>query len=81
MLNPLTLLLIGSAADVNGLTNNKGDLEMDNKARRRKIYKTEEAKNFDKGNKNSMQDNLDKLGYETPKENASADDYVKSLGW
>ena len=54
---------------------------MDNKARRRKIYKTEEAKNFDKGNKNSMQDNLDKLGYETPKENASADDYVKSLGW
>jgi len=54
---------------------------MDNKAKRRKIFKTPEAKEFDKKRKESMQECLDRLGYETPKENQSADDYVKSLGW
>jgi hypothetical protein len=28
-----------------------------------------------------MQANLDRLGYESPKENMSADEYVKSLSW
>ena len=53
---------------------------MDNKAARRKIFKTPEAKELDRKH-NEMQTNLDRLGYETPRENQSADDYVKSLGW
>ncbi len=63
--------------------NKKEEKKMDNKAARRKIFKTPEAKEFDskRNIKETMQECLDRMGYETPKDNQSADDYVKSLGW
>ena len=53
---------------------------MDYKPAKRKIFKTQEVKEIDKKH-NKMQENLDKLGYESPKKDQNADDYVKSLSW
>ena len=53
---------------------------MDYKPKRRKIFKTPEVKELNKKH-NEMQENLDRIGYERPKENQSYDDYVKYLGW
>ncbi len=55
-------------------------MKMRNKATRRKIFKTQEAKELDSKH-NDMQSNLDRLGYESPKENQNVDDYIKSLSW
>jgi hypothetical protein len=56
---------------------------MENKAKRRKILKSYEVAKFDRDRRaqNTMQTNLDRLGYESPKENMSADEYIKSLSW
>lgn len=56
---------------------------MEHKASKRKILKSYEVAKFDRDNraKNTMQANLDRLGYETPKDNLTADEYVKSLSW
>ena len=51
----------------------------DNKARRRKIYTTGNVEQLKK-RKETQQDSLDRMGYEAPSENPSADEYVKSLG-
>ena len=53
---------------------------MDAKIKRRKIFKTPEAKILDEKH-NKMQANLDRIGYESPKEDQNTDDYVKSLSW
>jgi hypothetical protein len=62
---------------------NERGKKMDYKASKRKILKSYEVKKFDQDRRarNTMQENLDRLGYETPKENMSADEYVKSLSW
>jgi len=65
---------------VGGKQNPKEERKMDYKVKRRKIFKTPEAKELD-GKHNDMQANLDRLGYESPKENQNVDDYVKSLSW
>jgi hypothetical protein len=52
----------------------------DEKSKRRKIYKTEEVKTWEKlqQNRDTMQNNLDRLGYRETKE---YNDDVSCLAW